>query len=196
MALVVGTTPQLSGNVTTLVWIAARAPRAVEQSLGYGSGRLAQGYWIALLKERLAPADFEFDGLTLRSGGRAGLPAASNAADAQRQRVHEQVLQERGEAGYQQLQRSALASVQLSGDHRIAKVIPVTPHNPALSPDVQYPPGAGGLQWKILPPGKRFLIALEVSPSGMATAPGFSVNIGPGAPYENRARVMQYLRAA
>jgi hypothetical protein len=52
------------------------------------------------------------------------------------------------------------------------------------------------LQWNIKRPGKKFLIALEVSPSGMATAPGFSLNIGPGAPYDNRAKVMQYLRQA
>lgn len=196
MALVVGSTTRLSGNVTTLTWIGARSPAAVEQSLGYGSGRLTQGYWIALLKDPLTPADFEFDGTTLRSGGRMGLPGTTNAADALRPRVHDLAMQQRGAGGYQQLQQMALASVKLSGDQRIAKVIPVAAHDPAMAPDMQYPPGGGGLQWKILRPGKNFLIALEVSPSGLATAPGFAVNIGPGAPYDNRAKVMNYLRMA
>ena len=196
MALVVGTNPMLSGNVTTLIWIGARSPTAVEQSLGYSGGRLSQGYWIALLKDQLTSADFEFDGTTLRSGGRMGLPGATDAVDALRSRVHDLALQQRGAGGYQALQHAALTSVKLKGDQRIAKVIPAAAHNPAMAPDLQYPPGAGGLQWKILRPGKKFLIALEVSPSGMATAPGFSVNIGPGAPYDNRAKVMNYLRMA
>lgn len=196
MALIVGTTPNLFGNVTTLIWIGARSPAAVEQSLGYGVGRLSRGYWIALLKEPLAPHEFEFDGTTLRSGGRLGLPLANQAADAARLRVHDQAMQQYGAGGYQQLQQAALRSVQLTGDQRIAKVVPVSGHDPALAPDLQYPPGAGGLQWNIKKPGKKFLIALEVSPSGMATAPGFSLHIGPGAPYDNRAKVMQYLRQA
>lgn len=191
-----GETRQLPGNVTTLQWIGARSPAAIEQSLGFHSGRLADGYAIALLKEPLAPADFEFDGLTLRSGGKLGLPGASDAADALRPRVHDMMKQEYGDAGYRQMQLRALASVKLSGDERIAKVVPVTRHAGGMAPNVQYPPGAGGLQWKILEPGKRFLIAAVVDPSGLATTPSFSVHIGAGAPYENRAKLMNYLRMA
>ena len=146
MALTVGTSVQLSGNVTTLLWIAARAPRAVEQSLGYGAGRLAQGYWIVLLKEMLAPADFEFDGTTMRSGGREGLPRANDAADALRPRVHDRIVQDYGNAGYRNLQMAALRSVTLQGTGRIAKVIPLTPNNPALAPDIQDPKAHGGIQ--------------------------------------------------
>lgn len=196
MALIVGQQQPFSGNVTTLNWIGARPARDIEINLGYGAGRLAKGYCVVLLKERLAPADFEFEGTTMRSGGRVGLPLASHDADAQRRRIHDQMISEYGEARYRAMQQQALVSAQLSGPNRIAKVIPMASHDPRLTPDVQYPMGGGGLQWKILPPGKRFLVALYVDESGYGHTLHNSVDLKPGAPYENRARIMQYLQTA
>jgi hypothetical protein len=196
MGLTVGSLHALTGNVTTLNWIGARTARDIERALGYGAGRLSHGYWIALLKDTLVPQDFEFDGTTLRSGGRLGLPGTSENADQARKRVHDQIRDEYGPDGYKQLQQAALASARTSGGDRIAKVVPAQSHNPAMAPNLQYPMGGGGLQWKIVPPGKRFLIALHVDAKGLATSPRFTADIGPGAPYDNRARVMSYLRTA
>jgi hypothetical protein len=196
MGLSLGAPERLHGNVTTLIWIGPRTPDQVEQRVGYGAGRLSGGYWVALLKEKPGPEDFEFEGTTLRSGGREGLPAASEAADALRPRIHDRMIAEYGEAGYRELQQRALGSVALSGPNRIAKVVPATGHDSALGPDVQYPMGGGGLQWKILRPGKLFLIAMHVDAGGRATTPGFAVDLGPGAAYENRDRVMRYLETA
>jgi hypothetical protein len=195
MPLIVGQESELTGNITTLQWIGAREPKLVEQSLGYHSSRLAEGYCIALLKDDLTSADFQFDGTTLRSGGRLGNPASSTAADGARTRVHQGILDERGQGGYEELQKHALTSVLLKGDERIAKVLPMKPHSETLAPDLQYPPGAGGLQWKLIKP-KKFLIPLFVDPSAFAHSTSFSLFIGPGAPYENRAKVMNYLRTA
>jgi hypothetical protein len=196
MALIVGQTTLLFGNVTTLNWIGAREPAGVERTLGFGAGRLSDGYCIALLIEPLRPEDFQFDGTTLRSGGRMGNPAGSQAMDILRPRVHQSVMHERGAAGYRALQDWALGSVQIHGTNRIAKVLPMKPHDRGLPPDVQYPPGAGGLQWKLLPPGKRFRIALYVDGQGFAQSTTFALNIGAGANYTNRAQVMNYLATA
>src|SRR4051812_15492654 len=101
----VGTLLPLSGDVTTLNWIAPSKPTTVEAKLGFGHGRLAKGYWIAVLKERLDPGDFEFAGTTMRSGGRFGLPMPTYAADILRPKVHDQIMATRGAQGYDNLQR-------------------------------------------------------------------------------------------
>ncbi|MFY7834676.1 MAG: hypothetical protein ACOVQ0_00160 [Novosphingobium sp.] len=196
MTLMVGTTGRFHGNVTTLNWIGTKPPAAVEASLGYGSGRLSAGYNILVLKEALTALDFEFDGTTLRSGGRMGLPANTISEDERRKRVHDAMIKEYGEAGYRQLQHKALASAQLTGPNRIAKVLPRMPHDSDMAPSHQYPMGGGGLQWKLLRPGKIFVVALFVRADGIAELPGRNVDIRQTAPYENRRDVMQYLQMA
>ena len=196
MVLTVGSKCLLTGNVTTLIWIGARTPQELELHIGYGGGRLANGYRVALLKDNLLPQDFEFEGTTLRSGGRLGLPASSVPADQLRKRVHDQMISEYGAEGYRNMQMRAISSVRTVGNERIAKVVPVTSHDPLLAPDVQYPMGGGGLQWTILPPGKNFLIAMHVNANGLATTPMFTADLKPNAPYENRHKVMHYLASA
>ncbi|WP_420100671.1 hypothetical protein [Bosea sp. (in: a-proteobacteria)] len=194
--LTVGQTELFSGNVTTLNWIGPRPAAAIERNLGYAPGRLAQGYWVILLKQILTADDFEFDGTTLRSGGRIGVPAQSETEDAKRARIHDEVLREYGPAGYRELQMRALASVKLHGQDRIAKVVPVTLHESGLAPAEQYPMGGGGLQWNIKKPC-RFLIAMHVSPTRIATLPGLTVSLTDGPKDdENRARVSRFLASA
>lgn len=193
MALSYGQFAQLSGNITTLIWIAARTPRNVEQSLGYGMGRLSAGYYIGLLAEKLRPEDFEFDGITLRSGGRLGLPSNDAATEQARKRVHQEVFDDYGAEGYGAMQRSVLESIPATGSDRLAKVIPVTPHDDTIGNADQYPMGGGGLQWRIKKPGKAFFIAAKVDANAVAHTADFAVSIGEGAPYDNRARLMRYL---
>jgi hypothetical protein len=192
---------RLSGDVTTLNWIGPRPPRDIEVNLGFGPGRLAAGYWIALLKEPLQPDDFDFGGTTMRSGGRFGLPVSNTADDALRPRVHDSIVAQYGTPGYRQLQQKALASVSITGQRRIAKVLPATRHDPALAPNLQYPMGGGGLQWTIHKSHpKNFLIALHVDPTGTADAGGFTVSLADTQPYQRlldaRTRVARYLAAA
>ncbi len=190
--MIAGDYVETGGNITQLKAVAARAPRNVELSLGYGIGRLAAGYGILLLAGTLSPGEFELDGITLRSGGRAGLPADTAADDLKRERVHDAVLRERGVNGYRALQQMALRAIAITGPDRIAKIRPVTPHDDDMKPSLQYPMGGGGLQWK-LTVGRRFLIAATVDAAGIAHAPDFSVPIGPHARYEDRARLNKYL---
>ena len=168
-SLKAGDLASFKGNVTTLISITPGAEAHVEEMLGYHTGRLAGGYFVLVLKQALTPQDFEFDGTTLRSGGRSGLPAATDALDAARPRVHDAILSERGPAGYEALQSHVLKrSDWLSGRDRIAKVLPAIRHDADLPPNIQYPMGGGGLQWKLVR-DCTFLVVAEVSAGG-ATA--------------------------
>ena len=198
MTLVVGDRSKtFTGDVTTLNWIGPRPRSDIERNVGYGPGRLAAGYWVLLLVEYLTPEDFEFSGTTLRSGGRLGLPAKTPALDTLRPRVHDRIAAERGADGYRNLQKQVLRSIASVGPNRIAKVLPEDRLNRPARPNEDYPMGAGSLQWTLVPPGKRFLVAMHVSADGTATTPRFSVSLAENQPghvlYDNRAKISRYL---
>ncbi|RYI89104.1 MAG: hypothetical protein EON47_21755 [Acetobacteraceae bacterium] len=192
IALALGQIVYLDGDVTQNRWVGARSARALEASLGYGTGRLSAGWWVAVLQDGLEPDDFEFGGITLRSGGRLGLPATSWEADEKRSRVHDEVLARLGPEGYERARRNALTSITPKGENRIVKVLPVTKHSPDISPDRQYPMGGGGLQWRLRRRCK-FLIALAVDANGVATIPNGSFFLGESAAYDDRAKIARYL---
>jgi hypothetical protein len=196
--LVLGATVSLKGDVTQNRWVGARSARELERSLGFGAGRLAQGWTVLLLKQTLQPGDFKFSGLTLRSGGRYGLPADTSAADQLRPSVHDGVMRERGPAGYAELQRIVLAEVKPTGPSRLVKVLPVTPHSKTMAPDEQYPMGGGGLQWTLIRPC-AFLVAMIVDQNGNATiasTPPYSTFLGESATLDDRMRVARFLDQA
>ena len=196
MALTLGQTANLAGDVGRLNWVGARSPALIEKSLGYGAGRLSNGYFIALLKEALRPNHVRFGGLTLRSGGRLGLPSADPGEDKKRKHNHDQMLDDYGQGSVgMMLTKLAGDPRNLSGDERIVKILPVTRHV-GSNPAQEYPPGGGGPQFT-LTAGHDFLIAVEVSPEAIAmTAALWSVSVATDAPYEGRAKLMRYLRTA
>ena len=196
--LKVGTVERLSGDVTTLNWIGPRPAAEIERNLGYHAGRLSAGYWVLLLIEPLVPDDFEFGGTTLRSGGRLGLPANTSDEDKARQRVHDQIVEERGLKGYEALQLSALRSVKIIGPARIAKVLPDTRNDSSMPSSIQYPMGGGGLQWTIKKSRPRmFLAAMHVDRNGMVETAKFQTSLAQGPNvYETRVRILKYLESA
>lgn len=183
------------GDITKNRFVGARCARDVERSLGFGAGRLAQGWAVLVLKDRLTPADFKFSGTTLRSGGRLGLPADTAADDAARPHVADVMRAEYGATHVERMQQLALASVTEKGPDRIVKVVPVQDHDSDAAPSAQYPMGGGGLQWTLTAP-KTFLVAMTVSDAEIATIPDFSAFIGPSAPYDARARIARWLDQA
>lgn len=190
----IGQVRWLSGNVTTLQWIKPGHEAETAAGLGYDRDRLSRGYFVALMTRPPTPDEFQFDGTTLRSGGRDGLPASSREADERREKVHDRVLAERGAEGYRALQVSALRAVRISGPARLAKVLPDIAHDPAQAPDAQYPMGGGGLQWRLLKV-VPFLIAAHVDAFGRVVTPGFALDLRSGG-YDARARLRRYLEAA
>jgi hypothetical protein len=195
MSITLGQHVTLSGNVTTLQWIKPGAEAETEAALGFHRGRLAQGYWILLLRHLPRPDQFRFDGTTLNSGGRLGMPATTSAADLQRPSVHDQVMAQRGASGYADLQTRTLRDIRVTGEQRIAKVLPGTRHAAMMAPSDQYPAGGGGLQWSILPPGLPFLAAAEVRADGTVALPGRVIDLASGG-YAARATLRQYLTMA
>ena len=186
------------GNVTTLNWIGPRTGPDIEERLGYGPGRLSKGYWILLLKQRLKPADFTFEGTTLNSGGRRGLPGRDPISDAARIRIHDVMQAEYGSAGYVAMQVGQLKKIAYSGTMRIAKVLPEARHDGTLAPADQYPMGGGALQWNIVCQ-VDFLVACFVNKDWVAKTPQFTVDLVEpfgSLRYENRAKLMNYLATA
>ena len=200
MAFPVGQmTGPLAGNITTLNAIPLANARGIEANLGYGPGRLSRGYSILLLKQLPQAHQFEFDGTTLRSGGKEGLPAQTSAADAARRRVHDQMKSDYGEETYAMMQAAALRNAGTLGPKRLVKIVPEIRHNDALSPAKQYPMGGGFLQWNLKKPGLSFLAAAFVSGDDVAeTSEGsFSLNSGNFPDdYERRAAFQAYLQSA
>jgi len=208
VGLNVGDTVPLHGDVTPLVWVGPRPRLDVERNLGYRSGRLEQGYWLAVLISRLAPGDFELSGTTLRSGGRLGAPEETTAADNRRKRVRDDIRERYGDAGYQGMKSRLAAMAALTGQDRLCKVIPVTAHAADMRPKDQYPMGGGGLQWTINKPphtaeaksGPKFYIAAFFGPDFTVQTPHFTVSLDERQRADtllnNRTPLMQYFRIA
>lgn len=200
MTMILGQmTRPLWGNITTLNAIVLADPRRIETNLGFHAGRLSAGYEILLLKSLPVFDAFEFDGTTLRSGGREGLPAQNPEDDEKRLRVHDGILRERGADGYEDLQRSALKRAQVTGPQRLVRILPTTRHNNDLDIDVQYPMGGGFLQWRIKKPGIPFMYAAHVDGTGNVTTQSetFTLNSDRFSDdYDNRARFQRYLQGA
>lgn len=192
---ILGSTVRLKGDVTQNKWVGARSAAALESNLGFGRGRLSEGWVVLVLKQVLTHDDFEFSGLTLRSGGRLGLPADSVAADKLRPRVHDEVMRDFGSSGYKALQTKALATITPTGEDRLVKVVPVIRHSATMEPSEQYPMGGGGLQWTLRRPCE-FLVALTVDRNFIAIAasvPPMSAFLGESAKYEDRAKLAKFL---
>jgi hypothetical protein len=196
---VLGEAVFLKGDVTQNRWVGARSGSEIERSLGFGAGRLSAGWTLLLLKQTLAPLDFEFSGLTIRSGGRFGLPADTADADKQRLRVSDEMRRTMGATDYEKLQRKTLSQIgqtfDQKGEMRLVKIIPAERHSPTMKPSEQYPMGAGGLQWTLIRDCK-FLVAVTVSADGIARTPHFSVSLQDSTRYEDRARLAQYINEA
>lgn len=191
--LVVGVTASLTGDVTRLRFIAGRSPSTIETMLGYGPGRLREGYWIVVLIEPLRLKDVIFAGLTLRSGGREGKPLHDPDADARRLHVYETMLRDYGSTHVDHLREELVSDpTNLRGENRIAKIVPVT-HHVGKDPAAEYPMGGGAPQFTMTAP-HRFRVAAAVDRKAVATtAAGWSVNIGNHARYEDRAKLNRYL---
>lgn len=161
----VGDVPQLGGFFTA--WSGVHIPILggsnddLEDYLGFERGRLGRGFTVLFLQEMPEVGSVALAGTTLQSGGRVGLPSATEAADRKRIRVFDE-LRDRKHAEWDARSHlgpnivekgkawsdfdalcNALEKIELKGVHRATKIVPATGHDPSKSPEEQYPPGKG-----------------------------------------------------
>jgi hypothetical protein len=132
----------LRGFFTTQIYLQGQTLAEIERRLGFDSGRLSLGAWFAAAINLPGPDDFEFAGYSMVPGHRTiekygdiNNPGTDPEREAHLRR-----------------KRSVISEWDLSGIHRLIKVIPMIGHSPNMSDDYQYPQGSGIPQWKIIKP--------------------------------------------
>ena len=186
------------GFLTRIETIGPRSGRDLEILLGFRGGRLAQGYSFALLLDRLDPADFEFAGTPMRSGGKVGLPGDSAVADSGRKFVSQMVVEQYGQGGSDQMKKASLKPDNyLFGPKRLCRINAVAGVPETFNPKIEYPMGhSAGTQW-YLSAMKSFYVAAFVDENAVAHLPGKQkISIRYDAPYENRHWFRLYLESA
>ncbi len=151
---VLGETHKADGFFGKLRWLVNKPADELEQRIGYGSGRLSQGWWLLLLMEPIGPDDFEFAGHSHLSGGRIGHPRLGNG----RVTAHDDLRGILSPEGFRRQQQNLATSFTTAGVDRVAKIVPRS------GDDGAYPPGTGIPQWRLLVP-KSFIVAASV-PAG------------------------------
>jgi hypothetical protein len=140
------------GFFTKAHWLRMRSSEEIERRIGYGPGRLADGWWLLFLIEMPAASDFEVRGYSHFSGGvvEGHLPMPPDP------RTTEQRLRDDG-YNLANIKRNLLATVfRLEGASRLAKVKPVRGGS-------DYPPGEGIEQWTLIRE-KPFKVAAFIGP--------------------------------
>ena len=124
------TTIQVSGFITLKKFLLGRNLQQIERLLGFHKGRLRQGATFAELTAIPGVNEFDLAGYS---------QVANHRFDT------------RALAGYDinKLKNNVLEVWNKPGE-KLVKVIATTGHNGALSNDVQYPPGSGVPQWKLI----------------------------------------------
>ena len=187
MPLAVGDFVREKGFITRLIGVINRSAAYLEVALGFRERRLAQGWILLALKERVAPEEFAFAGYSQSSGGET--LAATPSGVALRTRIDmlahagSTEADRRAGTGCDLVKRQLAESFTLEGSDRIVKLVPRMPHMAAMPPDEQYPPGSGLPQWVLLTP-KLFVVAAIVGPgerhrgggTGNFPAPAFWVD--------------------
>ena len=131
----------LRGCFTTQRWLQGRTLREIELRLGFHQGRLSQGAWFATAFRLPKPEEFEFAGYTQVAGHRTKKADGDLSTPANQEE----------KSNYLKRQMSVINNEwSLLGNRRLIKVIPMLDHSIMMSDDLQYPPGLGIPQWKIV----------------------------------------------
>ena len=131
----VGQNISVKGFVTQQKYLSGRSLQQIELLLGYHAGRLSRGASFATLDRLPAIDEFETFGYSQVAAHRHVVPADLDPIG---------------------LRRMAMSAWSLVGPDRLIKAFATTPHDDSMNPDIQYRPGQGVPQWKIVRgvPGK------------------------------------------
>lgn len=144
------------GFVTPLLWLINRPPGDLETRIGYAPGRLGAGFVLLFLKQQVTGDEFAHAGHSHFSGGRIGHPRLGES----REGVETDLARLVGDVAAMR-RRQAAAIFQLTGPHRIVKLVPVAPEDPSRPDHENYPVGSGIPQF-ILTAEKLFVVGCVV----------------------------------
>jgi hypothetical protein len=150
------------GYITQAKYLRSQSTREIELRIGYRAGRLAEGYSLWFLLDRLTPEDFEFRGYSQMSGG---VPMGHKPAHSDDPNAEQSLLAE----GYDLAalkRRICDQTFRYVGPDWLCKVIPIR----EKFGDKDYPQGTGIPQWEIVRDRpKRFQLAAVVPGDGKYT---------------------------
>ena len=118
----------VSGYVTKDKFIRGRTIQQIAQILGFHPGRFRSGIAVVRLDRLPTLSEFELAAYSITAEHRFQQPTGLDI---------------------EKIKKMAAESWSLMGLERLVKVRPITPHDPDLPPDWQYPPGLGAPQWKV-----------------------------------------------
>lgn len=118
----VGDIVHVRGCITKEKFIAGRTLAEIEKILGFHSGRLSGGITVVAMIE--LPGVQQFD-----------VASYSNVA-THRHRIPKGL-------DIEKIKAEAVKTWATTGFERLVKVLPALRHDPAMNPDIQYPPGHG-----------------------------------------------------
>ncbi len=132
----------VTGFITQEIYLKNKSLRDIERLLGFQWGRLNEGLIVAALVQIPEDSQYELAGYSQVAGHKFN--------DGSLKKLDERKLKEI-------LRKEVFA---LSGNKRLVKVIPNSPHKSSISADLQYPPGLGIPQWKLTRPVTAKVIAI------------------------------------
>jgi hypothetical protein len=173
-AFVVGRIYARAGDVTTLASIANQPPRQLEIRIGYGEGRLKDGYSLLALVEKVAIDDFIWGDQTRYSGRwqfRRDIGEYVPRIDLFRAELAKKHNYDEAKIDaefYEMLGKQQNGLNTREGINRIVKIAPNVPHEDALDWRDQYPnsPIGNTPQWTLSRP-KKFICIANVLPGAM-----------------------------
>ena len=138
----------LDGYVTQYNWLRGQASLEIERRIGYGSGRLADGWYLLFLKTLPGIDDFDLKGYShlpdgIPTGGHEDAEASLKTAGFDIRKLKLFVIKK---------------EFSVSGPKRLVKVLPVAGGS-------AYPPGSGIPQWR-LTKKLSFSVGAVVPPGG------------------------------
>ncbi|WP_165250581.1 hypothetical protein [Paludisphaera soli] len=138
-------TKLVTGYITRERWVLGKTPREMAWLLGFDERRMAEGAEIFALLMLPSNDHFAFVGHTHWSGGKpAGGPVELWPAQ------YEEIDRRFMRGPEVRAKDNVRATWTLTGPDRLIKVETKTKHDKNLPSKVQYPPGAGVEQWKLL----------------------------------------------
>lgn len=124
----VGDSDFVAGYITKDKFVLGRTLQELEDILGFQRGRFGKGIYVLALDRLPVPGEFQLAAYSMIAEHRFQMPPGLDA---------------------DKIARNAAETFALEGPERLVKIRAVQTHDPALDPDVQYPPGQGAPQWKL-----------------------------------------------